>query len=74
MEGLGVCVRTGLTAGPSTSLRSGRDDKVSGTFLIGSNCLDKTLTLTLSSRPERSGVEGPAVRLVGSRSIHEENG
>src|SRR3984885_7129542 len=47
-------VRGGETAGPSTTLRSGRDDKFvgrSGHFP----------TTNLSSRPERSVVEGPAV-------------
>ncbi len=42
------------TAGPSTPLRSGRDDN--------SSCGVKNCGATnLSSRPERSGVEGPAV-------------
>src|SRR3984885_10113670 len=47
-------VRGGETAGPSTTLRSGRDDKFvgrSGHFP----------TTNLSSLPERSVVEGPAV-------------
>jgi hypothetical protein len=38
------------TAGPSTPLRSGRDD-------------NSSFAIDLSSRPERSGVEGPAVFL-----------
>ncbi len=43
-----------LTAGPSTSLRSGRDDTSLGTR--------KLVSVTeVSSRPERSEVEGPAV-------------
>jgi hypothetical protein len=45
----------------STPLRSGRDDKVKGVDRL-SNCYHlRDATLTLSSRPERSGVEGPAV-------------
>ncbi len=64
--GLRVCVRTGReTAGPSTPLRSGRDDnsvarkwshKVVGQVHVNG-------PTELSSRPERSGVEGPAVSL-----------
>jgi hypothetical protein len=62
----------GRTADPSTPLRSGRDDKVElgvyqYVFLLG--CLNPSLGFscdallsTLSSRPERSGVEGSAVR------------
>jgi ABC-type nickel/cobalt efflux system permease component RcnA len=53
------------TAGPSTPLRSGRDDKLLGSrelvpaAELGSR---KSIPATeLSSRPERSGVEGPAV-------------
>jgi hypothetical protein len=44
----------GLTAGPSTPLRSGRDDN----FIVQANFIAQA---KLSSRPERSGVEGPAV-------------
>ena len=43
-----------VTAGPSTPLRSGRDDKVSG-------ARESVPATTLSSRPKRSGAEGPAV-------------
>jgi len=48
------------TAGPSTPLRSGRDDN----SVAGSNILAESLagTTELSSRPERSGVEGSAVQ------------
>src|ERR1700679_3475400 len=35
--------------------------KVSAAFFINSNCRRKTASPTLSSRPERSAVEGPAV-------------
>ncbi len=42
------------TAGPSTPLRSGRDDN----SVVGTNARARN---NLSSRPERSGVEGPAV-------------
>src|SRR3984885_10251440 len=64
------------TAGPSTALRSGRDDKFLGSLkfvpavelgfrefvpaaALGS--LKLVPTTELSSRPERRGVEGPAV-------------
>src|ERR1700677_285211 len=71
--GLGTCFRT---AGPSTPLRSGRDDKLLGSrelvaaAELGSRELVPATELRsreivrateLSSRPERSGVEGPAV-------------
>ena len=47
------------TAGPSTTLRSGRDDNfVARTILHAAN--------ELSSRPERSVVEGPAVSSAAS--------
>ena len=46
------------TAGRSTTLRSGRDDK----FLV---TRDMFSTTELSSRPERSTVEGPAVPVLG---------
>src|SRR6201986_3378737 len=39
------------TAGPSTTLRSGRDDKFRVCVLSGSNCRVETPPLTLSSRP-----------------------
>ena len=42
------------TAGPSTTLRSGRDDKFVASHLL-------TPQENLASRPERSAVEGPAV-------------
>jgi hypothetical protein len=46
------------TAGPSTTLRSGRDDKF--VWVVGSGTQTE-----LSSRPERSVVEGPAVSFPG---------
>jgi hypothetical protein len=62
--GFRVCVRTGTeTAGPSTSLRFGRDDNSVG--LLRSIPLAVFWALSLqnnvSSRPKRSEVEGPAV-------------
>jgi hypothetical protein len=36
-----ICVRIEKTAGPSTSLRSGRDDKVEVAFLGDRGCLEK---------------------------------
>ena len=73
-------IREGLgrTADPSTTLRSGRDDKGEGwslgvklaTGMEGSalsirstRCKWKAMPSRLSSRPERSIVEGSAVRL-----------
>jgi hypothetical protein len=60
-----VCENQRETAGPSTSLRSGRDD----TFFAKENA-KKTARgrilnrpTELSSRPKRSEVEGPAVSL-----------
>ena len=50
----------GATAGPSTALRSGRDDN----FVTDRKRCDGTVTdlvTELSSRPERSAVEEPAV-------------
>jgi hypothetical protein len=49
------------TAGPSTTLRSGRDDNSLG--------LREGSATELSSRPERSVVEGPAVLLTGSKAL-----
>jgi ABC-type nickel/cobalt efflux system permease component RcnA len=49
------------TAGPSTALRSGRDDK-----LLASR--EMVPTTELSSRPERSAVEGPAVLTAHARA------
>jgi hypothetical protein len=40
----------GQIAGPSTALRSGRDDKVRVAFSDECSCLGKSSTLTLSSR------------------------
>ncbi len=59
-----VCVRTETeTAGPSAALRSGRDDNSVGGINIQSS--DRFwvhfLATELSSRPERSAAEGPAV-------------
>jgi ABC-type nickel/cobalt efflux system permease component RcnA len=55
------------TAGPSTPLRSGRDDKLVGSRKLvpaAESGSRKSVPATeLSSRPERSGVEGPAVSL-----------
>jgi hypothetical protein len=48
------------TAGPSTTLRSGRDDNsVAGDQVFLAEALAGTTEL--SSRPKRSSVEGPAV-------------
>ena len=55
-------MRMSKTAGPSTSLRSGRDDN----FVAGAS---SRCTYELSSRPERSGVEGPAVLLPFSLAL-----
>ena len=51
--------KAGLPAGPSTSLRSGRDDN----FVLESIFLTTTANFAtkLSSRPERSVVEGHPV-------------
>jgi Flp pilus assembly protein TadG len=72
LRGLGLrgCVRTGKeTAGPSTALRSGRDDnsvaRKWSQKLIGR--MDVNGPIELSSRPERSAVEGPAVSLPVAR-------
>jgi hypothetical protein len=64
-SGFTVCVRTGReTAGPSTALRSGRDDNSVGLLTsIRLTALGRFLATELSSRPERSAVEGPAVSL-----------
>jgi ABC-type nickel/cobalt efflux system permease component RcnA len=51
------------TAGPSTALRSGRDDK-----LLASR--EMVPTTELSSRPKRSAVEGPAVLTAPTRAKH----
>ena len=50
----------GETAGPSTTLRSGRDDN---SVVAGIDATEQcpTPATELSSRPERSAVEGPAV-------------
>ncbi len=48
----GVVTELSETADPSTPLRSGRDD-------------NSSFAIDLSSRPERSGVEGSAVSLSG---------
>jgi hypothetical protein len=61
-----VCVRTGReTAGPSTALRSGRDDNsVAGEMAPKAvRRMATNVATELSSRPERSAVEGPAVSL-----------
>jgi hypothetical protein len=47
------------TAGPSTSLRFGRDDNSSFKSEVLED--DSVFTTELSSRPKRSEVEGPAV-------------
>jgi hypothetical protein len=49
------------TAGPSTPLRSGRDDNFNDGGITKQLLSVRTQRLKLSSRPERSGVEGPAV-------------
>jgi hypothetical protein len=46
-----------LTAGPSTTLRSGRDDKVGRVALPGQLLCRQTAALTLWSRPERNVVD-----------------
>ena len=53
----------GETAGPSTTLRSGRDDN---SVVAAIDATEQYLTpaTELSSRPERSVVEGPAVSLL----------
>jgi hypothetical protein len=55
-----VCEYRERTAGPSTTLRSGRDDNsLRGIKYFFAEA--PTVTTELSSRPERSVVEGPAV-------------
>jgi hypothetical protein len=50
------------TADLSTTLRSGRDDKGNGGDITQADAVNEiTKNLTLSSRPKRSVVEGPAV-------------
>jgi hypothetical protein len=53
------CVRTGRTAGPSTPLRSGRDDKFTVEALPRHLLSLKNATLNLSSRPEQSWACSP---------------
>jgi VWFA-related protein len=57
------------TAGPSTTLRSGRDDKFccARKSFSGKNL---TPAIELSSRPERSVVEGPAVSFLKVLTHH----
>jgi hypothetical protein len=57
LRGFRVCVRTGETAGPSTTLRSGRDDKGRGcSFSMPERHRSDFLAIELSSRPERSRI------------------
>ena len=59
-------MRTGReTAGPSTTLRSGRDDNSAAGKMAPKAAHEWLLVVPteLSSRPERSVVEGPAVPL-----------
>ena len=62
---MGPKYRVKETAGPSTTLRSGRDDNsvAGGKYFPAEAVIAATLAVTtdLSSRPERSVVEGPAV-------------
>jgi hypothetical protein len=59
------------TAGPSTTLRSGRDDNsIAGQVFLGETLASIT---ELSSRPERSVVEGPAVSFRGLHSFTHTN-
>jgi hypothetical protein len=52
---------------------SGVDDKVRLQFLVDSRCLGNTTALTLSSRPKRSVVEGPAVRSAPTQTLNPVN-
>jgi hypothetical protein len=57
------------TAGPSTTLRSGRDDS---SVVAGIDATEQcpTPATELSSRPERSVVEGPAVSPLPTHNSH----
>jgi hypothetical protein len=57
-----VCTGQPLTAGPSTTLRSGRDDNSVAQPELSREIID--FKTELSSRPERSVVEGPAVNAI----------
>ena len=60
-----VCVRTAerAKAGPSTALRSGRDDNSFARKRGFPSWIQVNRITKLSSRPERSAVEGPALAL-----------
>ena len=63
------CSSDGKTAGPSTTLRSGRDDN--SVVTARAQVEDRCPTTELSSRPERSVVEGPAVFPIAALSMSD---
>ena len=58
----------GKTAGPSTAVRSGRDNSVEGQVFPPEAFAG---TAELSSRPKRSAVEGPAVLTPGTHTVSQ---